>query len=133
MRDFYTVHHGKAKHNHMNEIIERNAIIESAIITADYHGLLSAWLYLDYGGSGQGFGGYALYLPKTFKNHGDIAEGYAGHFIWRCLEIGGVTEWSKLAGRTIRVRCSFSQVHAIGHIVKNDWFDPSVDFAKASA
>ena len=40
----------------------KNAVIESVRLTTDDHGCLSAWLMLDYGGSGQGFGGYALYL-----------------------------------------------------------------------
>lgn len=105
----------------------RNAVIESATITNDDHGLLSAWLHLDYGGSGQGFGGYALYLPKDFT-HSNNQKNYAGHFIWRCMEIAGVSEWSKLKGKTIRVRCEHSKVHAIGHIVKDDWFNPSDDF-----
>lgn len=46
----------------------KNAIIESATITSDDHGCLSAWLMLDYGGCGQGFGGYALYLPKSMNS-----------------------------------------------------------------
>jgi hypothetical protein len=104
----------------------KNAVIESIEITSDDHGCLSAWLYLDYGGSGQGFGGYALYLPKSFKNH--TIDSGAGHFIYRCMEIAGVTEWSKMKGKTIRVRCEHVKVHAIGHIVKDDWFNPSEDF-----
>lgn len=63
----------------------KNAIIENATITSDDHGMLSAWLTLDYGGSGQGFGGYALYLPASFTHH--KLESVAGHFIWRVMEI----------------------------------------------
>jgi hypothetical protein len=111
-----------------DEMETRNAVIESARITNDDHGLLSAWLGLDYGGSGQGFGGYALYLPKSFRHHDDAkALNYAGHFIWRVMEVAGVSEWGQLKGKTVRVRCEHSKVHAIGHIVKDDWFDPTAD------
>jgi hypothetical protein len=106
----------------------RNAVIVSATITNDDHGLLSAWVHLDYGGSGQGFGGYALYLPTSFTHGGMTQPNFAGHFIWRVMEIAGVADWSKLAGKTVRAKCEHSKVHAIGHIVKEDWFNPTGDF-----
>jgi hypothetical protein len=108
----------------MSEI--KNAVIESVRLTNDDHGVLSAWLMLDYGGSGQGFGGYALYLPKSFNHH--KLQSVAGHFIWRCMEVAGVSEWSKLPGKTIRVRGDRGGIEAIGHIVKDDWFCPRDDF-----
>lgn len=107
----------------------RNAVITSAVITNDDHGLLSAWLHLDYSGSGQGFGGYSLYLPKDFTASVN-QKNYAGHFIWRCMEVAGVSHWDNLAGKTIRVKCEHRKVHAIGHIVKDDWFNPSDDFKR---
>lgn len=113
-----------------DEINTRNAVIESARITNDDHGLLSAWLTLDYGGSSQGFGGYSLYLPDNFTHHDPSGPNYAGHFIWRVMEIAGVSEWGDLPGKTIRVRCEHIKVHAIGHIVKDDWFNPSEDFKR---
>lgn len=45
----------------------KNAIIESATITSDDHGCLSAWLHLDYGGSGQGFGGSRSTFPRASR------------------------------------------------------------------
>jgi len=111
------------------EIETRNAVITSARITNDDHGLLSAWIDLDYGGSGQGFGGYALYLPKDFA-HNPQQRNYCGHFIWRVMEVAGVSRWDQLVGKTVRVRCEHSKVHEIGHIVKADWFNPDLDFSQ---
>lgn len=104
-----------------------NAVIESAIIDIGDRGCLTAWLTLDYGGAGQCFGGYALYLPKSWTHHEKNA-GYAGHFLYRVMEIAGVDQWHKLPGKTIRVRKTWSKIEAIGHIVKDDWFDPDKDF-----
>jgi hypothetical protein len=47
----------------------RKAVIESAQITSDAPGVLSARLFLNYGDCSQGFGGHALYLPKSFIHH----------------------------------------------------------------
>ena len=104
----------------------KNAVIESVSLSNDDHGCLSAWLHLNYGGSGQGFGGHALYLPKSFKHHG--GPNYAGHFIFRCLEIAGVGEWSRLPGKTVRAKADHGKVYSIGHIIEDDWFEPDSDF-----
>lgn len=115
----------------MNDTPEiKNAIIESANISISDHGTLDCWLGLDYGGSGhQGFGGYSLYLPKSFE-HSSLMS-VAGHHIYRILEIAGVEKWSQTAGRTIRVESTWTKVFRIGHIVKDDWYDPAADFATA--
>ena len=109
-----------------------NAIIESATITTDDHGCLSAWLFFDYGSGGhQGFGGYALYPPKSWTHHNILS--HAGHFIFRVMEVAGATKWEDLKGKTVRVKHDWDGVEAIGHIVKDDWFCPSEDFKKADA
>jgi len=104
----------------------KNAVIESAIIDMGDRGLLTAWLNLDYGGIGQGFGGFTLYLPKSYKHH--ELKSFAGHFIFRCMEVAGVESWDKIKGKSIRVKSDHNNVHSIGHIVKDDWFTPSEDF-----
>lgn len=108
----------------------KNAVIES--VRFDTERGLSAWVMLNYGGSGQGFGGYMLYAPKGWAAHncgGDLT----GHFIYRVLAVADVEDWSKLVGRTVRVKSDHGKVHAIGHIIKDDWFDPSEEFAELLA
>lgn len=108
----------------------KNAIIKSVRLTME-DGLLDCWLDLDYGGTGQGFGGYALYLPKSFKHH--RIESVAGHFIWRVMEVADVVKWSDLPGKAIRVKAEHGKIHAIGHIVKDDWFCPFDDFNRGGS
>lgn len=111
-------------------ITECNAVINSASLGIGDHGILSSFITLDYGGSGQGFGGYALFSPEWDgheRQESDKAN-YAGHWVWRVLEIADVKDWKDLAGRTVRVRQEHKKVHAIGHIIKDDWFYPTNDF-----
>lgn len=110
----------------------KNAIITSAnLLVSDHVGCLTVSIAFDYGGSGQGFGGFALYLPPGFKHHKMLS--HCGHFVYRMLEVAGVDDWSKLVGRTVRVDASWDQVHRVGHIVKDDWFDPEADFKGGDA
>ena len=111
----------------MSEPEIKNAVIKSARIDIEDHGLLTAWLDLDYGGTCQGFGGWSLYLPKSFAHH--KMESVAGHFLYRLMEVAGVGRWDQLSGKTVRVKASHSGVQAIGHIVKDDWFCPRDDFS----
>lgn len=104
--------------------VVQNAVITAATISTAGHGILSAWLSLDYGGTCQGFGGAALFVPERHSAN------YAGLWLWRVMEVAGVEEWSKLVGKTIRARGSWGGVSAIGHIVKDDWFEPAVEFAR---
>ena len=105
----------------------RNARIESVSLSCADHGVLTGWLTLDYGGSGQGFGGHALYCPENEKFPGP-RRGYAAHFIWRCCEVVDVPTWESLKGKTIRAKCDQGKVYAIGHILKDKWFDVQKEF-----
>lgn len=110
----------------MEEQIEiKNAIIQDTGMRIE-RGLLTAYLYVDYGGLGQGFGGYCLYLPQNFKHH--EINSVAGHFIYKCLKIADVESWADLKGKTIRVKCTWNKIYEIGHIVKDEWFNPEKDF-----
>ena len=65
---------------------EKNAVIHSLHLGSDDHGGMTIVVTLDFGGTRQGFGGYALYSPTSLteiKRQGNIA----GHFIWRVLRV----------------------------------------------
>ena len=99
-----------------------NAIIRIASISYD-QGFVSAWLTLDYGGEGQGFGGFKLYKPKGEKD-------YLGYFVYRCFQTLEVNEWNDLINLAIRVKKKTleDEVYAIGHIIKDQWFSPIEEF-----
>jgi hypothetical protein len=110
----------------MKDDIEiKNAVITSARFDTERG--LSAWIMLDYGVGGQGFGGWLLYAPKGWKAHNSPGD-LCGHFIWRVMEVAEVSEWSHLRGKTVRAKAKGGRVQAIGHIVKDDWFDPEEEF-----
>ena len=103
-----------------------NAIIVDVKLCLEGHGLLTAFIMLDYDdGLVQGFGGYNCYLPNQNNN----LYSYAGRFIYRSMEVAGVSDWSQMVGKSVRAKSTQSKVTAIGHITRNDWFDPSADFA----
>ena len=74
-----------------------NAVIESICFDDADRGFLTGWVTLNYGSSGQGFGGHVLYLPKLFRHHG--GPNVAGHFIWRVMEITGVSKVGRREGK----------------------------------
>lgn len=65
----------------------KNAIITSAEIYIEDHGILTATVRLDYGSVVQGFGGYNLDM-----------DGEAKMFIRGCLRAAGVDKWSDGGG-----------------------------------
>jgi len=114
----------------MNQIKHnvRNAIIKGVSLNIE-RGILTGWIELDYGDSGQSFGGYVLHMSDNDENQKN-KNNYAGHFIMRCIQIGGVQRWEDLKGKTIRIISDNDKIYAIGHIVINDWFDIEADFKK---
>lgn len=105
----------------------KNARIARTTLGYEDHGIMSVWIHLDYGGSGQGFGGYALDTPlrdSTGKFLKRIGTAFGMDFIMCILKTLDVPTWEKLPGTHCRVRGNHCGVHAIGHILKDVWFVP---------
>lgn len=104
----------------------KNAIVLSADIFVEDHGLLTSFLTLDYGDGGQqGFGGYVLLAPRAE----DPLRSNCGLWVWRVLHVAGVERWSQLPGRVVRVEVDdHVGIEAIGHAVRDVWFRPRAEF-----
>lgn len=96
-----------------------NAKIESTTLGYESHGILSAYLHLNFGGSGQGFGGYRLDSPGGPHKA-------CGAFIAGVLLTVGVGEWERLPGTPVRIRrdANDDRIDAIGHFLEDKWFCP---------
>jgi hypothetical protein len=115
-------------------MVEKNVRISSSSLGMEDHGILTAWLHMLGDGWGQGFGGFALdaWNETARKRVGNVA---CGIFVRRVLETLELDSWEKLAGTHCRVRSRdlSSPLIAIGHIVKDKWFNPAEEFAALEA
>lgn len=105
------------------EIETKNAKITGTMLGVEDHGILSFMLYLDYGGSGQGAGGYCLDTPTkkpdgSFNRRVGTAAGM--ELIARILRVVGVEKWEDLPGQVIRVQATQNKIRAIGHFLKDE-------------
>jgi hypothetical protein len=85
-------------------MLEQIAKITSTSLGWEDHGIFTVWLNLDYGGSGQGAGGYALDQPLRDKNDKFIKRtGTASgmDFIIGIIRACGVEKWEDVEGRTV--------------------------------
>lgn len=117
-------------------MIISNAIVESATIQLDRDCFLCAWLGLDYGDSShQGFGGHVLGGVAGVRA-GDHRNqpNFAAEAIVRIMEVCGVDNWKNIPGKTVRVKRTTDglggDIIAIGHIVKDIWYDPKKTFSE---
>lgn len=110
---------------------EENAMIHRADIYIEDHGILTAFLDLEFDGSAQGFGGYGFdWVPKKERRYSQNC----ALFIRRVLDTVGKRSWDKLPGTAVRVKREDgwgSRIVAIGHITKNQWFNPQEEFEAA--
>lgn len=107
-----------------------NAQIDSATIGFERGFILTAMVHVSFVGGGQGFGGYALggspFDDAACANHKEQCN-LSADFIGGVLAVAGVEDWASLKGKIIRIGKAneWGQILAIGHPVKDRWYDPS--------
>lgn len=105
-----------------------NMIAKKVRVTLDRGCILSCWIDLEGEGCGVGFGGYAL---DNYDRAKDVRVGtdYGAEYIRRLMVTLGVESLRAIDGMVVRVRWSGdgswgNRIEAIGHPVKDQWFDP---------
>lgn len=94
---------------------EQIAKIERASLGWEDHGIFTCMLDLNYGGSGQGTGGYALDEPRRDgegQHIGRFGTAFGMEFIIRVMRACGVQDWSKVTGRTVLAIRESDDYHA---------------------
>lgn len=105
-----------------------NAVIARVSIDNENHGCLDAWLHLEFGSGGCAFGGWKLGNADGNKLEGG---NYAGVFLAKCIKcVFDYGKWENLEGKNVRVLHEGwgGRIIAIGHIIKNRWFCPQVEW-----
>ena len=115
-----------------------NAIIEKATLVMERGFILSSWVFLNYGNSGQGFGGFTLGGSHGLAGRHDQQANFAAAWIVGVMCAADVDDWSMLPGRAVRVRRnrtgSSGDIIGIGHITVDDrWFMPREVFQALEA
>lgn len=89
------------------------ALIDSAFLGVEDHGILTTMLGLDLDGGGHiGVGGYAMdsYDKQAGRR---VGTAYGCDLILRLLEVVGVSQWADIRGRTVLALTT----EATGHVV----------------
>lgn len=103
----------------------QNAKVRSTTLGYEDHGILTAFVDLDYGGSGQGFGGYALDTKPNQGEHNRAPHIACGSWVGGILWALGVDSWEKVVGAHARAAMGQWRVEGIGHIIEDRWVKPS--------
>ena len=105
----------------MNEYKVENAKITSTRLGVQHtdHGVLSFMIFLSFGGTGQGFGGYVL-DDYSSKADGRVPTILGSSLLLAVHRVFGV-DWEDLKSTVCRGYHHHSNVFAIGHLLEDKW------------
>lgn len=95
---------------------EKIAKVESTFLGREDHGIMTAMLHVNYGGSSQGIGGYGLDEPQRDEDDkflGRVGTAFGMEWVARAMDAVGVDSWEKIAGRTILVYFEDDNFHSM--------------------
>ena len=103
-----------------------NALITGTTLGREDHGIMSAYIHLSGDGWGVSFGGFAFEGWNEAAQKRE-ASAFGMQFVMNVIDVVGVDSWEKLKGQHVRVESKGwgGRALRIGHITKNQWFDPA--------
>lgn len=102
----------------------RNAKITSTMLGREDHGIMTFFIFVEFGCDGRGIGGYALDMYDcTTESRVFTPKGFEA--ISKILETVGVDKWEDLPGKYIRIKDNGwgSTVDEIGNLMEEKWFN----------
>lgn len=108
----------------------RNAVITGTKLGVHHtdHGILSFYITLDYGGSGQGFGGWCLDdVNKKYLDSGrdrsipNRVPTELGSGLLLGIDRLFACDWEQLPGKSCRALVERWKAHALGHYLEDKW------------
>lgn len=108
-------------------MVYKNAIITSTKLgNIKDRGLMTFWIFLDYGDSSQGFGGYCLdRYDKTTE--GRVQSVLTGDLVYNLLETLDLDSWEDLKGTVVRAILDEDtlngKVLGLAHSIQNKEFN----------
>ena len=94
----------------MSETQIFNGEIVDTFLGVEDHGILTSYVFVQFGGSHQGYGGYGL------DNR------YCAAWIKGVCRAVGVDNWKDLKGKYVRIQREDGRIICIGHIVEERWY-----------
>ncbi len=84
----------------MSDKLRELGKVKEVFFGREGHGLMTLWVHVDFGGTGQGFGGYGL---DSFDKKRDRRVGTAGglDLVMRLLDLFDVDSLDKIKGRPV--------------------------------
>lgn len=99
----------------------KNALIKKTSLGDEDRGMMF-WLFLEYGGLSQGFGGYSLDdAPEPGdKTYTRTPHKFGIHCIMEILRVVGVSRWEDLPGKYVRAEVKNGLIVAITNILDDE-------------
>ena len=100
----------------MREI--ENARITKTWLGYEDHGIMTSYITLNYGGSGQSFGGWC------------IGGSYMDVWVRGVLKVLNKRKWEEIIGEYVQADHDKGKVYGIRSILGGEWFYPEEEFKK---